>query len=235
MTKMKSKKMTKSTFAVIIMAVLMVAMLAFGGTYAYFTASSGEQTGTVNTGTLTIGGTVAFAASDNTLVPNQTITLGSPSTLTVDGTTWAAYRIAFSYTLTKGGSTFTETGDSKFSLDIIGSDNNTVIGSTWSTLTNGYYYYLTVAKGETIGNLGTIAKAFQIKLDKDADDSYQGVTVNYTITVQAAQAEYVEATGNINYDLAETQKTITATEAAKLAWGNSNAPQAPVEDPEVDG
>ena len=40
MTKMKSKKMTKSTFAVIIMAVAMVAMLAFGGTYAYFTAQN---------------------------------------------------------------------------------------------------------------------------------------------------------------------------------------------------
>ncbi len=40
MTKMKSKKMTKSTFAIIIMAVAMVAMLAFGGTYAYFTATA---------------------------------------------------------------------------------------------------------------------------------------------------------------------------------------------------
>ncbi len=40
MTKLKSKKMTKSTFAIIIMAIVMVAMLAFGGTYAYFTASA---------------------------------------------------------------------------------------------------------------------------------------------------------------------------------------------------
>ena len=40
MTKLKSKKMTKSTFAVIIMAIAMVALLAFGGTYAYFTATA---------------------------------------------------------------------------------------------------------------------------------------------------------------------------------------------------
>ena len=40
MTKMKSKKMTKSTFAIIIMGIVMVAMLAFGGTFAYFTAKS---------------------------------------------------------------------------------------------------------------------------------------------------------------------------------------------------
>ncbi len=40
MTKMKSKKMSKSTFAIIIMGIVMVAMLAFGGTFAYFTAKS---------------------------------------------------------------------------------------------------------------------------------------------------------------------------------------------------
>jgi predicted ribosomally synthesized peptide with SipW-like signal peptide len=42
MTKLKSKKMSKSTFAIIIMAIAMVAMLAFGGTYAYFTATAQE-------------------------------------------------------------------------------------------------------------------------------------------------------------------------------------------------
>ena len=42
MTKLKSKKMTKSTFAVIVLSILMVAMLAFGGTYAYFSAVTGE-------------------------------------------------------------------------------------------------------------------------------------------------------------------------------------------------
>ncbi|MBQ9795579.1 MAG: hypothetical protein IJW36_01275 [Clostridia bacterium] len=43
MTKMKSRKMTKSTFAIIIMAIAMIAMLAFGGTYAYFTATATEK------------------------------------------------------------------------------------------------------------------------------------------------------------------------------------------------
>lgn len=43
MTKLKSKKMSKSTFAVIIMAIAMVAMIAFGGTYAYFTASASTE------------------------------------------------------------------------------------------------------------------------------------------------------------------------------------------------
>jgi len=59
MTKMKSKKMTKSTFAIILMAVVMIAMIAFGGTYAYFTATASKgaafETGKV---ALTAGGTL---------------------------------------------------------------------------------------------------------------------------------------------------------------------------------
>ena len=49
MTKMKSKKMTKSTFAIIIMGIVMVAMLAFGGTFAYVTATANNATGTAKT------------------------------------------------------------------------------------------------------------------------------------------------------------------------------------------
>lgn len=50
---MKSKKMTKSTFVVIIMAIAMVALLAFGGTYAYFTANAtGEAVGNIKTAKL---------------------------------------------------------------------------------------------------------------------------------------------------------------------------------------
>jgi len=53
MTKLKSKKMSKSTFAVIIMAILMVAMLAFGGTYAYFTSQPFTKLeDSVNAGTI---------------------------------------------------------------------------------------------------------------------------------------------------------------------------------------
>lgn len=57
MTKMKSKKMTKSTFAVIIMAVAMVAMLAFGGTYAYFTSTAKTSTTTFTTGVVQLKNT----------------------------------------------------------------------------------------------------------------------------------------------------------------------------------
>ena len=61
MTKLKSKKMTKSTFAVIIMAILMVAMLAFGGTYAYFTATTQKDQTDITLGYLKLKDNDAFA------------------------------------------------------------------------------------------------------------------------------------------------------------------------------
>lgn len=72
MTKMKSKKMTKSTFAIIIMGIVMVAMLAFGGTFAYFTATATKATGSVTTGTVKLenktGATITRTSTDD-IVP----------------------------------------------------------------------------------------------------------------------------------------------------------------------
>ena len=76
MTKLKSKKMTKSTFAIIIMAVIMVAMLAFGGTYAYFTATAGEiKSDELTTARVKLGvPTITTVANTTLLLPGQPIT-----------------------------------------------------------------------------------------------------------------------------------------------------------------
>ena len=80
MTKMKSKKMTKSTFAIIIMAIAMVALMAFGGTYAYFTATTekksveGLSTGTVHLTASTIAASPDAAEIEaNKVVPGQKV------------------------------------------------------------------------------------------------------------------------------------------------------------------
>ena len=71
---MKSKKMTKSTFAIIIMAVVMVAMLAFGGTYAYFTATaSGVTSGALKTGKVILTGKDQVTIAAGSYVPGQYI------------------------------------------------------------------------------------------------------------------------------------------------------------------
>ena len=76
MTKMKSKKMTKSTFAIVIMAIVMVAILAFGGTYAYFTAQARvEKVDTIKTANLILrnsGEALKYSANDE-IVPGDYI------------------------------------------------------------------------------------------------------------------------------------------------------------------
>ena len=85
--KLKSKKMSKSTFAVILMAIAMIAMLAFGGTYALFTANAAAATSSeVTTGTVKLdaGATATLAVTYATepgaddaelLLPGDTVTL----------------------------------------------------------------------------------------------------------------------------------------------------------------
>ena len=64
--------MSKSTFAIIIMAVAMVAMLAFGGTFAYFTATASQASGSVTTGTVQLGAnTMATLVADNVVSGQQ--------------------------------------------------------------------------------------------------------------------------------------------------------------------
>ena len=74
MTKTKKRKMSKSTFAIIIMAVVMVAMLAFGGSYAYFTATATSKTGTVDTGVITLSTDGAtFTITKTNVLPKESI------------------------------------------------------------------------------------------------------------------------------------------------------------------
>ena len=100
MTKMKSKKMTKSTFAVIIMAVLMVAMMAFGGTYAYFTAVTEAKSGTAKTGRVQLNGNSAVQVNAM-VVPGQKVITDSVS-VTSNSTVKTYVFVRFSATFTKG-------------------------------------------------------------------------------------------------------------------------------------
>lgn len=69
----KSKKMKKSTFAIVIMAILMVAMLAFGGTYAYFTASVTAKNAGFTTGKVMITGESTITATKEKIVPGDKV------------------------------------------------------------------------------------------------------------------------------------------------------------------
>ncbi len=80
--------MTKSTFAIIIMGIIMVAMLAFGGSFAYFTAATKEQSGSFTTALVQLNGaenqTISLS-KQKLVVPKDTftasVTLASKSTV----------------------------------------------------------------------------------------------------------------------------------------------------------
>ena len=72
----KINKLGKSTFVIAILSFLLVAVLAFGGTYAYFSAQT-SATGSITTGHLTINvgenTTAALTAKSVVAQPNQVI------------------------------------------------------------------------------------------------------------------------------------------------------------------
>ena len=71
---MKSKKMTKSTFAIIIMGIVMVAMLAFGGTFAYFTSTTGTKAiNEITTGTVKLTATGQVKTIEGLLMPGDVL------------------------------------------------------------------------------------------------------------------------------------------------------------------
>ena len=100
MTKSK-KKMTKSTFVIIIMAVAMVAMLAFGGTFAYFTATATDRSGSAKTGYVKLSSNDAFAkiVKEN-IMPGDTILAAEAMKLTVDTTDDEGNYVAVKFVIT---------------------------------------------------------------------------------------------------------------------------------------
>jgi predicted ribosomally synthesized peptide with SipW-like signal peptide len=78
----KINKIGKSSFVIAILSFLLVGVLAFGGTYAYFTAKTNDVTGSVQTGNLNIGNilvgeddaTSTVKVNGGVVVPNEVVT-----------------------------------------------------------------------------------------------------------------------------------------------------------------
>lgn len=125
MTKLKSKKMSKQTVAIIIMAVIMVAMLAFGGTFAYFTATATEKTsGEITTGYVKLESDATFVTATTHVIPGTTI-IDGPVTVTPSQDGTGSYiAIRFIVEIKKQGETaFTvATDDNAFNFDEVVDD-----------------------------------------------------------------------------------------------------------------
>ena len=107
----KINKLGKSTFVIAILSFLLVAVLAFGGTYAYFSAQATAVSGKITTGKIDIGtieastaGLVESGAIKFTGVaqPNQTI-VDTTFSATVTGNIAYYTRVKFEVTVTPVG------------------------------------------------------------------------------------------------------------------------------------
>ena len=123
------------------MAVAMVAMLAFGGTYAFFTATATTASETVKTGyvKLAAGSNVATVITKDSVLPGSEI-LTANLVYTVDTTDAAGNYVAIKITLTTGD----DTKDAALKL------TDMTPGSAWTSAGDGVYYIATAVKdGET--------------------------------------------------------------------------------------
>ena len=211
MTKTKKKKMSKSTFAIIIMAVVMVAMLAFGGTYAYFTATATKKsTGEFTTGSIKLEANddATFVAGLTDVVPGDKLTTG-PLTLTTTSAGTDSY-IAIKVTIEATDANdepLVLTGTSlESAIGLLATEPTT--GSTWvagsGNYTNVFVLAATttptaVATAQTI-KITDAALIFQADDNWDqatadgsgdyiSDSKLMGATLNITIEARSVQSD----------------------------------------------
>ena len=211
MTKTKKRKMSKSTFAIIIMAVVMVAMLAFGGTYAYFTATATKKTtGEFTTGSIKLEANddATFVSGLTNVVPGDALTTG-PLTLTTTSAGTDSY-IAIKVTIKA-------TDDNDAPLDLTDTSLESAIGllatepttgSKWVAGTGNYtnVFVLAATKTPTAVATGQTIKITDAALIFQADDNWDqatadgsadyisdsklmGATLNITIEARSVQSK----------------------------------------------
>ena len=221
MTKAK-KKMTKSTFVIIIMAVAMVAMLAFGGTFAYFTATATDRSGSAKTGYVKLSSNDAFAkiVKEN-IMPGDTILAANEMTLTVDTTDDEGNYVAVKFVITavkSDGTTsiptatltsYGVTADSILAADgngwyAAGGDGNDGI-YIWGSAT-GEPVAVVPDEGETTKEITINTEAFTLSTDVDdnwtqneggtlnaeSDNGLMGATITFTLQAVSIQVANLE-------------------------------------------
>ena len=174
------------------MAIVMVAMLAFGGTYAYFTATATARTASITTGYVKLSSDAAFAVTAENVMPGDKVSVGTGLTLTVDTTDDEGEWVAVKVTI-EGAA--------------LGIDA-TSIGSGWTETAEGsniFVYNSKVANGQT-----AVAFAEGFTLSKDIQDNWtQGEEASDHELMSATVTIKVESRGiqasNVTADQAKTQ------------------------------
>ena len=189
----KINKLGKSTFVIAILSFLLVAVLAFGGTYAYFSAKADTTKSTVTMGHLYLTDPTATltASVDTAAVPNQPVLNGAAS---VTVTTNIKYYAKVTLTVESVKIDTDHDCDDKCTdqdLDLLVIDEDLPEG--WVAGDDDNVWYLTTAS-----NAGTIELPATITVNplvgNGGSQHFMKATISFTITFQAVQAEYIDET-----------------------------------------
>ena len=203
MTKAK-KKMTKSTFVIIIMAVAMVAMLAFGGTFAYFTATAKQDSADITTGYVKLNSNGGLAKIELTnVMPRDELVAADGITLTVDTSEAKGNYVAIKFTITavaedgspidvsslglNADSILASNGEGWYKADadnniyIYGTDESTAVAKTGEVIVNSSAFVFDATDNWTQGQT-------------HSDDKLMKATITITMEARSIQSSHVSGT-----------------------------------------
>jgi hypothetical protein len=185
-----SKKMSKSAFAVIVLAVLLVLSMVLGLTGAWFTDTKSGST-SVTFGTVTLGTYTATSTVTN-LLPGKTITVADAS---YTGSVAAYYRVTISCpsAKNKSGTAFT------------GSDLTTLQAQLQKSEVYGY-----VPAGSSTAQTISVS---DLTISTDLGNTYQGATATIVVKIEVIQQEGTGQTAQTS-DAAKTAFETVGTVSA---------------------
>ena len=203
----------------------MVAMLAFGGTFAYFTAETGNVTGgaTVGTVEITTGATTTITAASTYAVPGATIYDDESITLKSNSTV-DTYVFATLTAQIDGQDLFVRTGtDPDYTYaSAISAELGSVTASTWAAVSghDGVYGYRVPASTQPS------AFIFTVTLNEDIEEHHaQNGESNFDVTHNIytySGSDYTAYAENLEGQTI----TVTVTFQAIQAEGFTDAPTA---------
>lgn len=204
----KINKLGKSTFVIAILSFLLVAVLAFGGTYAYFSAQSKTATGSIDLGNLTVGEVTGDAISSNAITfdttvaqPNQQILTNEAISVTVTSNIAYYTRVKFDVEVTPevGHEHLAETPDdcNDYFATAIEALTVTTTNAGWDQ--NGEYFYKLAPTAHDSGDkteefvVSIQAKPILGNFDGTANGCtyWQDATITISISFEVIQADYL--------------------------------------------
>lgn len=223
----KINKLGKSTFVIAILSLILVAVLSFGGTYAYFSAKTDAVTGTVTMGKLHIDAITGGVGESNKLTidskivqPNQEI-LNQTFKATADTNIAYYTRVTFTVVATpKADATHSHVADPDTDCDdyfanaVDALDIVTPSSSAWGQDgTSGVFYKLAPTAADATSKEESFAVKITAKaiLGQDGCTYWMDATIQISIKFEVLQADYLTSS-------TATGAAFTDAAAAKTAW-----------------